>query len=727
MEQGNTKSGSANNSDRVAILVQANYTLDEHREYRRQLSDGSLEIGVLIEHFDRMVAAKEHFVADLLARFDAKKLKALAANLGNWSANRNNKKENAASVYRSLLRSFHLGDSFGYNPMSESFEAALSRVVHAQSDRDLQNYYDERRCSREAAEKALSNPETLAEFHSFVAKRCEGALTDDQLAQFDALLAERSREARAADLPTTVPQFELRDASTVSLTIKEGFHEKRQAKLWIVQLADRVERDTYQELNRKAKMLGGWYSSFKKSDSGFQFLSEESARKFAALLNSDVDRQDELEARKNRKEQSAADRLTELAKGLRRSAEETLEADSEKLKNTVRRAEMAAGIRGRAYAEKALAATIDSIAASLQAGQSTYLDGLRHRTQVELLQSLLNRSKNERNRQQHRAEENAGNRVTYDHYEAARHRKPEHTDIRFAEYPFPRLYKRSIEEAIATVGSRPGCKNSARAMAKRIHRADEYVAFTDEYDIRDLVEFLARAKATGFDTKWLERSIEDYKRLRAANIHDIHELRSALREFLPHVAHACGDDPVRKAEDALRGLKLPDFFPTPTSIVERMIELAEIEPGNSVLEPSCGKGDILDLIGAEHPDCSITAIELNRTLARVLAAKGYDVTFQDFLTFEGTTFDRIIMNPPFGNAADIDHVRHAYDLLAPNGRLVSVVCEGPFFRSDTKSIAFREWLDTLGAEIESLPDGAFSGIDAFRQTGVKVRLVTIRR
>lgn len=67
----------------------------------------------------------------------------------------------------------------------------------------------------------------------------------------------------------------------------------------------------------------------------------------------------------------------------------------------------------------------------------------------------------------------------------------------------------------------------------------------------------------------------------------------------------------------------------------------------------------------------------------------------------------------------------AAELLAGGGRLVSVVCKGPFFRSDQKSVAFREWLDDLGAAIEQLPEDAFQGVDAFRQTGVRTRLVAL--
>ena len=96
-------------------------------------------------------------------------------------------------------------------------------------------------------------------------------------------------------------------------------------------------------------MLGGWYSSFKKADAGFQFLDEDAARKFAGVLRGDVDRTEELEARRQRKEEGAAERLTRLANEMHGRAEQVIEYSREHaLKNTVRRSEMQAGIRGRA-------------------------------------------------------------------------------------------------------------------------------------------------------------------------------------------------------------------------------------------------------------------------------------------------------------------------------------------------------------------------------------------
>ena len=73
----------------------------------------------------------------------------------------------------------------------------------------------------------------------------------------------------------------------------------------------------------------------------------------------------------------------------------------------------------------------------------------------------------------------------------------------------------------------------------------------------------------------------------------------------------------------------------------------------------------------------------------------------------------------------IEHLQHAYNQLAPGGRLVSVMSVGPFFRTDNKAQAFRTWLEGRDHEVEDLPDDAFQGIEAFRQTGVRTRLLSI--
>ena len=142
-------------------------------------------------------------------------------------------------------------------------------------------------------EKSLTNPETLSEFRCFIDRKSEEELSPEQLVLYDKLRAEQTRLQRANQKTATVEQFD-GDTSGLDITIKEGFHTRQKIPLWICQLSERIDRDTFNDLKVKAKQLGGWWSSFKKEDAGFQFKSEESAQKFQSLLQSDADRSEEL-------------------------------------------------------------------------------------------------------------------------------------------------------------------------------------------------------------------------------------------------------------------------------------------------------------------------------------------------------------------------------------------------------------------------------------------------
>ena len=167
------------------------------------------------------------------------------------------------------------------------------------------------------------------------------------------------------------------------------------------------------------------------------------------------------------------------------------------------------------------------------------------------------------------------------------------------------------------------------------------------------------------------------------------------------------------------------FFPTPRHIAERMCAMAELDGSCRVVEPSCGDGRLADVI-ADHYPLSLSGVEINPDMFRKLAGKPYQVMQADFLALKkddvGDT-DRMIMNPPFCKHQDIDHILHAYNLLDSGGILVSVVCESPFFRSDKKSVAFREFLDEHGAEVHCLDAGEFheSG------TEIRTRLIKLKK
>ena len=179
-------------------------------------------------------------------------------------------------------------------------------------------------------------------------------------------------------------------------------------------------------------------------------------------------------------------------------------------------------------------------------------------------------------------------------------------------------------------------------------------------------------------------------------------------------AHLFPDDPSERIDSALltgrfvNAVKDFDFYPTPYPVIRRMMELAEIRGGMSVLEPSAGDGR-LARAAYERSGHAVTVCEIQPELEARLQAAGYEVLARDFLTADPAMldgcirFDRIVMNPPFSKRADIAHVEHAIRFLKPGGILVSVMPAGITFRTDRRTAALRDRL-----EIEELPEGSFT-------------------
>lgn len=149
------------------------------------------------------------------------------------------------------------------------------------------------------------------------------------------------------------------------------------------------------------------------------------------------------------------------------------------------------------------------------------------------------------------------------------------------------------------------------------------------------------------------------------------------------------------------------FFPTPPAVVARLLEIAEIEPGMTLLEPEAGTGNIAKP-AAEI--CTVDCVELLETNVKVLREAGFarSVWHGDFLEMpQEPRYDRIVMNPPFEKQADIRHVNHALGFLAPRGRLVSVMAAGVTFRANRLAEAFRDLVNARRGSIEVLGEGAF--------------------
>lgn len=192
----------------------------------------------------------------------------------------------------------------------------------------------------------------------------------------------------------------------------------------------------------------------------------------------------------------------------------------------------------------------------------------------------------------------------------------------------------------------------------------------------------------------------------------------------------------RKKLDELRTIPIPGFFPTPPDVVERVFELAEMETGRryNILEPSAGIGSLAApfLAHVQEHGGGIVVCEIVSRLIAVLKDEGYgllpgavllDGDCRAVLPYvqQGRVllFDRIVMNPPFEKRQDYEHVVAMREHLAPGGILVAIVTPRG-----------AEALQSLFGYLlrrEPLPEGAFTGAAAFRQTGVRAEIVVIRR
>lgn len=131
---------------------------------------------------------------------------------------------------------------------------------------------------------------------------------------------------------------------------------------------------------------------------------------------------------------------------------------------------------------------------------------------------------------------------------------------------------------------------------------------------------------------------------------------------------------------------------TPKELAKRVVELADIKPTDSILEPSAWQGAIVDEILKKEYSW-IVLNELDPNNIKILKEK-YNVyewmkdmsdnqgTYSsekkmniynwDFLEANYNDINKIIMNPPFTKSQDVKHILKAYSLLQDSGRLVSI-------------------------------------------------------
>lgn len=171
---------------------------------------------------------------------------------------------------------------------------------------------------------------------------------------------------------------------------------------------------------------------------------------------------------------------------------------------------------------------------------------------------------------------------------------------------------------------------------------------------------------------------------------------------------------------------IKNFYPTPPHLISKMLSRVNWRNVSTILEPSAGKGNILDALrerGRTDNPAMLSAIELNPELQATLRGKGYRVIDSDFMTYNGLEqFDLIIANPPF-DCGD-SHLLKMIDIMF-NGQIVCVLNAETLknqYSNTRKRLA--QTLEKLGATIEYLQE---SFLDAERVTNVEVALIYIQK
>lgn len=147
----------------------------------------------------------------------------------------------------------------------------------------------------------------------------------------------------------------------------------------------------------------------------------------------------------------------------------------------------------------------------------------------------------------------------------------------------------------------------------------------------------------------------------------------------------------RKQDKGQEGV---DYFATPEPLGLKMVQWADIRPGESSMEPSAGHGAIARWI-PDAPELGINrlAIEpsprLSAKLALAFDGNVRQMRFEDLHTVNKA--DTIVMNPPFGvgGKTAVEHLDKAYnEHLNPGGRIVILLPTGP--AADAR---FEKWIN----------------------------------
>ena len=176
-----------------------------------------------------------------------------------------------------------------------------------------------------------------------------------------------------------------------------------------------------------------------------------------------------------------------------------------------------------------------------------------------------------------------------------------------------------------------------------------------------------------------------------------------------------------------------DLYPTPQKLIDKMLFDIDFSMIRSILEPSAGKGNIVEALkkkeeirsyGYNKYQFDIDCIEVDQNLQHILKGKNFRVIYNDFLTYDTMKeYDLIIMNPPFSNGCK--HLLKALEMQKRNGGAVVCLLNAETLRNTctNERLDLKRKLTEYNAKVEFMQD-AFQ--DAERKTAVEIALVKVQ-
>ena len=452
--------------------------LEQHASTIKRLADGNIKANEIRAEFEKLIQNESKVIAEL-SKFTKAELE---RRIKSYIRPESKKADLVDDAYESMITDYWFGDglfsfSYGFGNKETVAQIKAKKVrefLNTLTDEAIEKHAAEIKAAKQKLEQerkdaiaGMENPKTLNDYYRVMKAKIGDGMTYDQArmslspeqrAMFDEMAAEETRDNRKAradqqrEVKTTV--------STTTGDIVETKHTKTGENLFVVKAAERVERDIYNQWNTTAKRLGGYYSSYRGNGAvpGFQFKTRENAEAFLKYLGGDAEQakqvaQERRNSYEDDKSQTAVERLNEMADRLEDKGNESLSRDRKS--NTVRRAGMAARAESAALYDVAMAKTMRNIAKAIESDKAKFLDRVRTKAQVEMLQAFVNSAQGDKIRSQYN---------TYLEQERHKYDKPNGETADYARYPDYTAFRSDLAKLGRALSENEGTKKLGKQL-----------------------------------------------------------------------------------------------------------------------------------------------------------------------------------------------------------------------------------------------------------------------